>query len=121
LDETGLGIHSVPDLTGRLKFGPNSYYVDKIDYGVESNREPFWRDVVKYFPTVKLEDLYPDMSGIRSKIQAPGAPARDFVICDEVDRGFPGFINLVGIESPGLTSSPAIAEMVEDLVEPYLG
>ena len=120
LDETGLGIHSVPDLTGRLKFGPNSYYVDKIDYAVESDREPFWSDIVKYFPTVKLENLYPDMSGIRSKIQAPGDPARDFVICDEENRGFPGFINLVGIESPGLTSSPGIADMVEDLVESYL-
>jgi L-2-hydroxyglutarate oxidase LhgO len=121
LDETGLGIHSVPDLTGRLKFGPNSYYVDIIDYAVESDRESFWSDVVKYFPTVKLEDLHPDMSGIRSKIQAPGEPARDFVICDEEARGYPGFINLVGIESPGLSSSPAIAEIVADLVEPYLG
>ena len=104
-----------------MKFGPNSYYVNRIDYAVESDREPFWNDVVKYFPTIKLEDLYPDMSGIRSKIQAPGEHARDFVICDEEARGFPGFINLVGIESPGLSSSPAIAEMVEGLVEPYLG
>ncbi|MBD3173061.1 FAD-dependent oxidoreductase, partial [Candidatus Bathyarchaeota archaeon] len=56
-DEASLGIHSVPDLTGRIKFGPNAFYVDEIDYSVESEKEPFWRDVVKYFPTVKLEDL----------------------------------------------------------------
>jgi len=120
-DAASLGIHSVPDLTGRLKFGPNAFYVDEINYAVESEKEPFWRDVVKYFPTVKLEDLHPEMSGIRAKLQGPGDPVRDFVIRHEEDKGLPGFINLVGIESPGLTSSPAIAEMVEDMVKEYLG
>ncbi|MBE0633844.1 FAD-dependent oxidoreductase, partial [Candidatus Bathyarchaeota archaeon] len=120
-DAASLGIHSVPDLTGRLKFGPNAYYVDEINYAVQSDKEPFWRDVVKYFPTVGLEYLYPDMSGIRAKLQGPGDPVRDFVIRHEEDKGLPGFINLVGIESPGLTSSPAIAEMVEDMVKEYLG
>jgi L-2-hydroxyglutarate oxidase LhgO len=120
-DAASLGIHSVPDLTGRLKFGPNAYYVDEINYAVQSDKEPFWRDVVKYFPTVGLDDLYPDMSGIRAKLQGPGDPVRDFVIRHEEDKGLPGFINLVGIESPGLTSSPAIAEMVEDMVKEYLG
>ncbi len=119
-DAASLGIHSVPDLTGRLKFGPNAFYVDEIDYKVESEKEPFWRDVVKYFPTVKMEDLHPEMSGIRAKLQGPGDPVRDFVIRHEADKGLPGFINLVGIESPGLTSSPAIAEMVEKMVKDYL-
>lgn len=119
-DAASLGIHSVPDLTGRLKFGPNAFYVDEINYAVESEKEPFWRDVVKYFPTVKLEDLHPEMSGIRAKLQGPGDPVRDFVIRHEEDKGLPGFINLVGIESPGLTSSPAIAEMVESMVKEYL-
>lgn len=119
-DAASLGIHSVPDLTGRLKFGPNAFYVDKIDYSVESEKEPFWRDVVKYFPTVKLEDLHPDMSGIRAKLQGPGDPVRDFVIRHEEDKGLPGFINLIGIESPGLTSSPAIAEMVEAMVNEFM-
>ncbi len=120
-DKTSLGIHSVPDLTGRTKFGPNAYYVDELGYSVESDKQPFWRDVVKYFPTVGLDDLHPDMSGIRAKLQGPGQPVRDFVIKDEEDRGLPGFINLVGIESPGLTSSPAIAEMVAGMVKEYLG
>jgi L-2-hydroxyglutarate oxidase LhgO len=120
LDAASLGIHSVPDLTGRLKFGPNAYYVDEINYAVESEKKPFWRDVVRYFPTVGLEDLHPDMSGIRAKIQGPGDPVRDFVIRDEEEKGFPGFINLVGIESPGLTASPAIAEIVEGLVSERL-
>jgi L-2-hydroxyglutarate oxidase LhgO len=120
-DAASLGIHSVPDLTGRLKFGPNAFYVNEINYSVESEKEPFWRDIVKYFPTVRLEDLHPDMAGIRSKLQGPGDQVRDFVIKHEEDSDLPGFFNLVGIESPGLTCSPAIAEMVEGMVKEYLG
>lgn len=119
-DEASLGIHSVPDLVGRLKFGPNAYYVDEVDYAVKSDRVPFWRDVVRYFPTVKPGDLNPDMSGIRAKLQGPGEDVRDFVIKHEEDRGFPGFFNLVGIESPGLSSCPAIADLVAGMVNEYL-
>jgi len=120
LDAASLGIHTVPDLTGRLKFGPNAYYVDEIDYKVESSGDEFWNDIVKYLPMIGKEDLHPDMSGIRAKLQAPGDPVKDFVIRHEEDRGFPGLISLIGIESPGLTSCPAIAEMVGGMVEKYL-
>jgi L-2-hydroxyglutarate oxidase LhgO len=119
-DAASLGIHSVPDLTGRLRFGPNAFYVDEINYAVESEKEPFWRDIIEYFPSVRMENLHPDMIGIRSKLQGPGDPVRDFVIRHEEDKGLPGFINLIGIESPGLTASPAIAEMVEKMVKDYL-
>ena len=119
-DAASLGIHSVPDLTGRIRFGPNAFYVDEINYAVESEKEPFWRDVVQYFPSVKMEDLHPDMTGIRSKLQGLGDPVKDFVIRHEEDKSLPGFINLIGIESPGLTSSPAIAEMVDKMVKDYL-
>ncbi len=119
-DAASLGIHSVPDLTGRLRFGPNAFYVDEINYAVESEKEPFWRDIIEYFPSVRMENLHPDMTGIRSKLQGPGGPVRDFVIRHEEDKGLPGFINLIGIESPGLTASPAIAEMVEKMVKDYL-
>ncbi len=119
-DTLGLGIHSVPDLTGRLKFGPNAYYVDKLDYHVESPVEPFWSDIVTYLPEIRKEDLHPDMAGIRAKLQGPGEKARDFVIAHEERRGYPGFIDLIGIESPGLTSSPAIAKMVAGMIEDYL-
>lgn len=120
-DAASLGIHSVPDLTGRLRFGPNAFYVDEINYSVESEKTPFWRDVVRYFPSVRPEDLHPDMAGIRAKLQGPGDPVRDFVIRHEEDRGLPGLINLVGIESPGLTCAPAIAEMVTGMVDEILG
>ena len=119
-DAASLGIHTVPDLTGRLKFGPNAYYVDEIGYGVESSSDEFWRDIVNYLPTIRKEDLHPDMSGIRAKLQGPGDPVRDFVITHEEDRGYPGLINLVGIESPGLTSAPTIAEMVGKWVDELL-
>ncbi len=119
-DTLGLGIHTVPDLTGRLKFGPNAYYIDKLDYKVESPVEPFWSDVVTYLPSIRKEDLRPDMSGIRAKTQGPGEKARDFVIEHEEKRGYPGFIDLIGIESPGLTSSPAIAKMVSTKVNELL-
>ena len=115
-----LGIHTVPDLMGRLKFGPNAYYVNEIDYKVESNRDDFWRDIVSYLPSVRREDLHPDMSGIRAKLQGQGEPFRDFVIRHEEDKGFPGLINLIGIESPGLTCAPAIAEMVRKIVDNIL-
>jgi L-2-hydroxyglutarate oxidase LhgO len=119
-DTLGLGIHTVPDLTGRLKFGPNAYYIDKLDYKVESPVDPFWSDIVTYLPGVKKDDLRPDMAGIRAKLQGPGEKARDFVIEHEEKRGYPGFIDLIGIESPGLTSSPAIAELVTGMVNEIL-
>ena len=119
-DADSLGIHSVIDLTGRLRFGPNAFYVDEINYSVESEKESFWRDIVQYFPSVKMENLHPDMTGIRSKLQGPGDPVKDFVIRHEEDKGLPGLINLIGIESPGLTSSPAIAEIVDKMVKDYL-
>ena len=120
LDAASLGIHTVPDLTGRLKFGPSAYYVDEITYNVEGSRDEFWKDIVKYLPNIKKRDLHPDMSGIRAKLQAPGDPVRDFAIKHEADKGYPGLINLIGIESPGLTSSPAIAEMVGEILEEYI-
>ena len=61
------------------------------------------------------------MTGIRAKLQGPGDPVKDFVIRHEEDKGLPGFINLVGIESPGLTSNRAISEMVAEIVNETLG
>ncbi len=119
-DAASLGIHSVPDLTGRLRFGPNAFYVDEINYAVESEKEPFWSDIIEYFPSVRMENLHPDMTGIRSKLQGPGDPVRDFVIRHEEDKGLPGFIHLIGIEGPGWTARPALAEMVEKMVKDYL-
>ena len=69
-----------------------------------------------YLPKVREEYLYPLMVGIRPKLSELGDPARDFYIHEESERGLPGFVNLIGIESPGLTAAPAIAKFVAKLL-----
>jgi L-2-hydroxyglutarate oxidase LhgO len=71
-------------------------------------------------PFIEYDDLEPEMAGIRPKLQGPGEDVKDFVIRDESDRGLPGFVNLIGIESPGLTSSLAIARYVAGIVRDIL-
>ncbi len=118
----GLGIHTVVDMGGGLKLGPDAEYVKEIDYTVEAaGREVFARRVQAFLPFIKAADLEPDMSGIRPKLAGPGEPARDFHIAHEAVAGAPGFFNLAGIESPGITASPAIARLVADMMEDYLG
>jgi L-2-hydroxyglutarate oxidase LhgO len=113
----GLGTHLTPDLTGSIRLGPNDYYVDKIDYNVESNEEQFRKDVARFVPRILEREIRADSSGIRPKLQGPGDSFRDFIIRHEADRGLDGLIDLVGIESPGLTAAPAIADYVSDIVE----
>ncbi len=115
-----LGVHALMDLAGRVKFGPDIEYLPDrtLDYSVdESKRHAFAESVRRIMPSVQDEDLTPDMSGMRAKLQARGQPVRDFVIRHEADRGLPGLINIIGIESPGLTSSPAIARYVLELLD----
>ncbi|MEW5766376.1 MAG: NAD(P)/FAD-dependent oxidoreductase [bacterium] len=116
-----LGIHTVLDLQGMMKLGPNAFYVDEIDYQVEeAHKKDFLTSVKPILPFVEEEDLTPDMAGIRPKLQAPGKPVRDFIIKHEESLGLGGLINLIGIESPGLTAAPAIAGYVREMVEGYL-
>ncbi|MDD5656133.1 MAG: NAD(P)/FAD-dependent oxidoreductase [Elusimicrobia bacterium] len=112
-----LGIHLAVDRQGRQRFGPSAFPVDNLDYDVDAgHRAAFHEAVSRYLPDVGIEDLAPAMSGIRPKLSDDGS-FRDFVIAEESRRGLPGWINLVGIESPGLTASPAIAERIADLLE----
>jgi L-2-hydroxyglutarate oxidase LhgO len=115
-----LGVHALMDLGGRLKFGPDVEYLPdrRLDYTVaESKKRAFAESVRRILPFVKDEELTPDMSGIRPKVQAQGETAKDFIIRHERDRGLEGLIDLIGIESPGLTASPAIARAVRELME----
>ena len=113
----GLGIHLTPDMSGSIRLGPNSYYVDKIDYNVESSEKEFREDVKKFLPIIEKYNIQADSAGIRPKLQGPNDSFKDFVIRHEVDRGLFGFINLVGIESPGLTAAPAIGEFVTEIYQ----
>jgi len=120
-DIAGVGIHITFDLEGRMRLGPDIEYVDSLDYNVDSRDQKLFCFLVrKLLPAIEYEDLAPEMAGIRPKLQEPGGEIRDFVIRDEADRGLPGFINLIGIESPGLTAAPAIAEYVAGLIEGYI-
>lgn len=115
-----LGVHVVLDIGGRLRFGPDAEYLDgrELDYRVDpTRRAAFGAAARRLLPDIRDEDLEPDISGIRPKLQGRGERARDFVIAEETDRSLPGFYNLVGIESPGLTAAPAIAEHVAALVD----
>lgn len=92
-----------------------------MDYSVDDSlHHLFFEEARSYLPFIEYDDLRPDMSGIMSSIQKPDDHMpRDFVISDESIKGFPGLINLIGIESPGLTASPAIAEYVAGLIKKY--
>jgi L-2-hydroxyglutarate oxidase LhgO len=117
----GVGIHTVQDVEGRMRLGPNARYVDEIDFKVDESQQQIFFDSVKPFlPFIEYDDLAPEMAGIRPKLAGPGEGFRDFVIRHEVDRGLPGLINLIGIESPGLTGSPAIAKYIGSIVDEML-
>ncbi|RPJ03690.1 MAG: NAD(P)/FAD-dependent oxidoreductase, partial [Spirochaetaceae bacterium] len=112
-----LGIHIVLDLSGGIKLGPNEAWVDNIDYTVNQEHEKeFFTAAKRYLPFLKPGSLSPDMAGMRPKLQKPGEAFRDFYIQEETSRGLPGLVNLIGIESPGLTSSLAIAEMIAGMI-----
>lgn len=112
-----LGIHTIFSLSGSIKLGPNAFYVDTFDYDVEpSHQEEFYFGIRRYLPFIEYNDLSPDMAGIRAKLQVGGGEFRDFVIAEESKKGIPGLINLIGIESPGLTACLAIAEKVAEIM-----
>jgi len=116
---TGLGIHATIDLNNGLKLGPNAIYIGEkfFDYYIdENNLYDFFLSAKKFLPFLEKEDLRPDQVGIRPKLQKPGEGFKDFIISNEFGRGYSNFINLIGIESPGLTSCLAIAEYVEKLI-----
>jgi L-2-hydroxyglutarate oxidase LhgO len=112
-----VGIHTTPDLGGGMRLGPYDEWVDTIEYTVdETLRELFFKSTVSFLPFLKMEQINPDTAGLHPKVQKKGEPMKDFVIRHEADKGLENFINLVGIESPGLTSSPAIGRYVAGLV-----
>ena len=115
----GVGIHATVDISGGLKLGPDVEYLAKNEYNYKvdaSKRAKFYESVKAFMPFLDLEDLSPEMVGIRPKIQKDGEEYKDFYIMEESKRGLPKFINLIGMESPGLTASLAIADYVYGLL-----
>ncbi len=117
-EQAGLGVHVTLDLAGQARFGPDVEWVDTIDYNVDPKRaDSFYAAIRRYWPGLPDGALAPGYAGMRPKLQRKGEPARDFVIEGPADHGVPGVVNLYGIESPGLTASLAIADMVVEKLE----
>jgi L-2-hydroxyglutarate oxidase LhgO len=117
----GLGVHLTLDLEGGVRAGPDTEYIAAPRYDIDAGkRASFGAALRRYVPAVRDEDLEPDYAGIRPKLQGPGEAFRDFVIERASAYGAPGLINLLGIESPGLTASGAIARRVAALLAPLL-
>ena len=113
----GLGVHVTLDLGGRVRFGPDAEYVERPRYDVDPRKaERFAAAASRYLPGLRAEWLAPDYAGVRPKLAGPGVAFRDFVVQEESAAGLPGFVNLIGIESPGLTAALAIGERVAGLL-----
>lgn len=118
--QAGLGIHITFDLGGKLTLGPDTEYVSSLSYVVDpAKRSSFAEAARRYLPTLRDDQLSADYAGIRPKLQGPNDEFRDFVIEDATPHGVPGLINLLGIESPGVTASEAVAERAAALVAHY--
>ena len=127
-EKGGLGVHATIDLGGNCRFGPDVEWIDpsitdpdNIALNVDPTRaNEFYEQVRKYWPNLKDGNLAPDYAGIRPKLGHPDHSGKgmyaDFLIEGEKNHGIKGFVNLMGIESPGLTSSLAIAEKVVQLL-----
>jgi L-2-hydroxyglutarate oxidase LhgO len=113
-----LGIHMTIDLGGAARFGPDSEWVQSLDYAVDPQQVGRFAEAIRqYWPGLTEARLYPAYAGIRPKLSGPGEPARDFCISGPKEHGVAGLVNLFGMESPGLTASMAIAEHIEGIAD----
>ncbi len=116
----GLGVHLTLDLAGQARFGPDVQWLadgEPLDYAVPPGRAAAFEAAIRrYWPGLPADALQPAYSGIRPKLSGPGEPAADFHIAGPTGHGLPGLVQLLGIESPGLTACLAIAEEVAALV-----
>lgn len=117
-NDESLGIHVGMDLEGYLRFGPDIEYIEKIDYTFDSSlKSKFLESIKTYWPNIIADKLNEDYCGVRPKIQNKDEQFKDFSISTSNFHGVKNFINLQGIDSPGLTSSLAIGEYVSSLIE----
>lgn len=116
-EKDGLGVHVTLDMSGKVRFGPDVSWIDEIDYSFDEGlRESFVDAIRSYWPNLDGTKLAPDYTGIRPKIYGPNEKPADFLIQTSKDHKVSGLVNLLGIESPGLTSCFAIArEVVKNL------
>lgn len=114
-NDLGVGIHITLDLAGYLKLGPDTEILKNkiIEYKVDEKLvDKFFIAGSSYIRNLSIEEIFPDQSGIRPKLQKSNEGFRDFIISEESGKGLPNFVNLIGIESPGLTCSLEIGKYV---------
>ena len=117
-EEAGLGVHLTLDLAGQARFGPDVEWIapaspDAVDYRVDARRAAAFEAAIRsYWPGLPTGGLQPAYSGVRPKLQSAGETAHDFVVQGPAQHGVRGWVNLYGIESPGLTASLALADEV---------
>jgi len=114
-----LGIHLSFDQNNSVKLGPSAHWLEnkKENYDIDEKLiDQFYNEGKLYIKNLEKEDLSPDYSGIRPKIYIDNNPMPDFYIEHEESKGLPGWINLIGIESPGITASIAIGEKISKIV-----
>ncbi len=112
----GLGVHVTIDIGGQARFGPDVEWIDEVSYDFSySNRQLFIETVRSYYPELDESKLHAGYTGIRPKLVPKGDPPADFVVNGPKETGIPGYVELLGIESPGLTASLAIANLVVEL------
>lgn len=118
-EKHGLGIHATLDQAGQVKFGPDHEWIDALDFTIpDGTAAKFYEAIRRYYPDLQDGSLSPGYTGIRPKILFPkkdgGSPEiwNDFLVQDAKTHGLEGLINLFGVESPGLTASSDLAEIV---------
>ncbi len=115
--KSGLDIHAVVDLAGRVRFGPDTEWIDRIDYSVDPARAAhFYPAVRSFWPSLPDGALQPGYAGIRPTISGPGEPTLDYQVRGVEVHGVPGLVNMFGIESPGLTASLGLGEYVAKMI-----
>ena len=113
----GLGVHVTLDMGGSVRFGPDVEWIDNVDYEIDPKRaDSFYSAIRKYYPQLEDGALQPGYAGIRPKIKKKGSVAGDFLIQGSREHGIEGLVNMYGIESPGLTASLALADIVAQKV-----
>lgn len=117
-EKGGLGVHVTLDMGGNVRFGPDVHWIDKVDYSFEKGmKDKFFKAIKNYYPNIDKTRLEPSYTGVRPKIIVNNNIYNDFMINTEEQHGLKGRIDMFGIESPGLTSSLALAEKVHSIID----
>ncbi|MBN2543076.1 NAD(P)/FAD-dependent oxidoreductase [bacterium] len=117
-DGVTLGIHITPTLDGNILIGPSAEYIERLD-DTASTREvmdKLKRESSQFLPPIKEAKFIRNYAGIRAKLFHPSSGVKDADFVIEEDESIKRMINLIGIESPGLTAAPAIAEKVVGII-----